>query len=232
MPGSAGGAHTTAFQLFIEIVENALFDATYDQAVGRMDAMIDDLEELPGYAGNATQRKALKEARNALKEARTQADDPANWNYHLEELIFRHLRARNSLNFTYHEGTWGDPGGHKEAKNIRKLSKVFQDTDWSSPTAAEIDSFTKSSVKLLDLNNVAQGTMTRAAYLDKLEKILIQHHATIISAHPSTEDQVGPLADALVTKVAPTLGLSGPEQATLGPRVAAARGWQELADAS
>jgi hypothetical protein len=100
LPGTGGGAHTTAFQLFLETVQNNVINATYEQAIKRLKAMVKDAQEFPGYGPNLQAK--VDDFENSYKEAKKSIGSPDNHAYYVETLSESYVRLRNSLDYTKH----------------------------------------------------------------------------------------------------------------------------------
>jgi len=230
--GTGKGAHTTAYQLFIETVQNALIGATYSVGVDRLEALAKDAYALPGWTDTKKQKK-LADAFDAsmAQAAPLKGKKSMNAGVWIEELAWDYLRIRNACDFNYHQDGEGGVGGFHEMSHLKAASGAHQTTDFTTieadiaagtPTVTQAENiknfsrFIKESAALLDTRDVKRPKGNAAsrdvsAWVDRWQNIIHQHVASIIAAHPGADAAEDLIVDRLVDRITATVTMNKSE---------------------
>jgi hypothetical protein len=223
LAGTGGGAHTTSFQLFLETIQNAVINQQYDVAIKRLMALAKDVKDLPGYI-DARHKKLFETFEDTYADAAKASNSSTNVSYYLETLATDYVKLRNGIDYNYLETGEGDVGGFKEPQNLKAASAAHQDVDWDNieaalqakkPTTAqqaqvaEFGKFIDATAKLLDTRNVAPPSDKdeKKKWVKRWKRIIQQHVATVIVAHPGVEAAADVVIEDLVHAIGRDIGM-------------------------
>ncbi|MEM8934538.1 MAG: hypothetical protein AAGE94_25315, partial [Acidobacteriota bacterium] len=172
--GGAQGSHVTAFGIFRDVLESATLGRKVERAYENVDALVDDLEELPGY----------DQAKKNLPTGRPKATDTNDVEvYELQELMAYYLEARDAADYSAAFLGEGQAKGKGEGTVLRRLREL---ENAGGPAPAEIDEAEALVDRLYDTDAVDELVSSAASKTSGTiaGRALRQHLMTVFQAFP------------------------------------------------
>jgi hypothetical protein len=231
--GTSGGAHSTAYVVFVDTVINAVLGKDFPTAVGDLLALCNKVPTLPGYkrvqpmaATDATIAAAIARVDDKLIEINAKADyqntgttPQVDWVPILQDLMVDYLALRNVAPGTYVPTDLKPSGmkgvGEKQEKEgaelMYKLVEVYRtEDDPKDPGGRLTKTFAKGMWLCFDEGILPKriSSLPLGAWFIQISPAIAQHVIACFDAYPEIEVKQESIQSAFLRNhVAPDLGI-------------------------